>query len=356
MTNSTITTKISAAFLATVLVAGIIAVISPSFMMGAQAQEYGMEDRYSNQEESDYGMDSYEEKSYGSEPDYGMDSYEEKSYGSEPDYGMDSYEEKSYGNEPDYGTDSYGQKAYGNDDYKSQYSSYGKDDRKDDREKAKDSVSIKKVKCNNINLNLNGLNITSGGSANGGANGGANSAADASDSISANGYGNDDRKKKVVDKKDGFTFVCINNNNNNVTVSNVSGGAPTPTTPVEDECEECFDNLTVDLKRILADALRDGFTIGPLVIDAGSSIADLCDELREVGPIELTAGQIIGFIFEERIFQEADIFSLIELLLCLQNLDLVDIDLFSIFRTLQDQGLISQDSTVPATPVTPTTP
>src|SRR5918999_3229 len=105
MTNSTITTKISAAFLATVLVAGIIAVSSPSFMMGAQAQEYRMEDRYSNQEESEYGTDSYEEKSYGSEPEYG--------------------------------TDSYGQKAYGNDDYKSQYSSYGKDD----REKAKDSVS-----------------------------------------------------------------------------------------------------------------------------------------------------------------------------------------------------------------------
>ena len=325
MTNSTITTKISAAFLATVLVAGIVAVISPSFMMGAQAQEYRMEDRYSNQEESDYGMDSYEEKSYGSEPDYG--------------------------------TDSYGQKAYGNDDYKSQYSSYGKDDRKDDREKAKDSVSIKKVKCNNINLNLNGLNITSGGSANGGANGGANDAADASDSISANGYGNDDRKKKVVDKKDGFTFVCINNNNNNVTVSNVTGGVPTPTpTPVEDECEECFDNLTVDLRVILNAALLEGFEIGPLEVAAGSSIEDLCDELREVGPIVITASELIGFIFEEGIFQEDDILSLIELLLCLQGLDLVDIDIFSFFRTLEERGLISQDSTVPAVPATPTTP
>ena len=320
MTNSTITTKISAAFLATVLVAGIIAVSSPSFMMGAQAQEYRMEDRYSNQEESDYGMDSYGE-------------------------------EKSYGSEPDYGTDSYGQKAYGNDDYKSQYSSYGKDD----REKAKDSVSIKKVKCNNINLNLNGLNITSGGSANGGANGDSSGAADASDSISANGYGNDDRKKKVVDKKDGFTFVCINNNNNNVTAANITGGTPTPT-PVEDECAECFDNLTVDLRVILNAALLEGFEIGPLVIEAGSSIGDLCDELREVGPIEITAGEILGFIFEFDIFQEDDIFSLIGFLLCLQALNLVDIDLFSIFSTLQERGLISQDSTVPATPATPATP
>ena len=47
MNNSTVTTKISAAFLATVLVAGIIALSSPSFIAGAQAQEYyGMERDY----------------------------------------------------------------------------------------------------------------------------------------------------------------------------------------------------------------------------------------------------------------------------------------------------------------------
>src|ERR687897_1999654 len=50
MINSTVTTKISAAFLATVLVAGIIALSSPSFMVGAQAAP-------------GYGMDSYDKKS-----------------------------------------------------------------------------------------------------------------------------------------------------------------------------------------------------------------------------------------------------------------------------------------------------
>src|SRR5918994_4993926 len=50
MINSTVTTKISAAFLATVLVAGIIAISSPSFMVGAQAVP-------------EYGMDSYRKKS-----------------------------------------------------------------------------------------------------------------------------------------------------------------------------------------------------------------------------------------------------------------------------------------------------
>src|SRR5918997_4415138 len=112
MTNSTITTKISAAFLATVLVAGIIALSSPSFMVGAQAAPgYGMEKRYNSYEQPDYGKDSYDKKpSYGSEPEYGMDSYDKK-----PSYGKDSYEKKSYGSEPEYGTDSYAKKAYGSD-------------------------------------------------------------------------------------------------------------------------------------------------------------------------------------------------------------------------------------------------
>ena len=50
MTNSTVTTKISAAFLAIVLVAGIIALSSPSFMVWAQAEPgYGMDkDKKSN--------------------------------------------------------------------------------------------------------------------------------------------------------------------------------------------------------------------------------------------------------------------------------------------------------------------
>jgi len=49
MINSTVTRKISAVFLATVLLAGIIALVSPSFMVGAQA-------------EPGYEMDSYDKK------------------------------------------------------------------------------------------------------------------------------------------------------------------------------------------------------------------------------------------------------------------------------------------------------
>src|SRR5215203_5729361 len=216
MTNSTVTRKISAAFLATVLVAGIFALSSPSFMVGAQAVP-------------GYGMDSYDKKSYGSDPEYGMDSYDKKSYGnddkksygSDPEYGMDSYDKKSYGNDdkksygsdPEYGMDSYDKKSYGNDDYKSQYSTYGKDR---DSDKSKDSVSIKKVKCNNINLNLNGITIGAGGNTTNGGSDGSDGTDDASigaASLSGNGdstgYGNGERNHKFVDKKDGFVFVCI---------------------------------------------------------------------------------------------------------------------------------------------------
>jgi hypothetical protein len=271
MNTSTITTKISAAFLATVLVAGIIAISSPSFMSGAQADPY---------------------------------------------YGMDSYKKKS---------------------------------------NAKD-VSVKNVKCNNINVNVNGLELNTTkvpflsklltseahgdederGASSYGSNGG---------SYGSGGSYGDKRSGSDGD----FKFVCINNNNNTVSVV-APTPTPTPTPTPDNECEECFDNLTVDLKRILADALREGFEIGPLEIDAGSTIGDLCDELDEVGPIEITALEILRFIIIEGISNEDDIFSLIGLLLCLQGLDLVDIDLRSTIDLLEQNNLVSPGATVPATP------
>ncbi len=54
MTKSTKTTKISAAFLATVLVTGIIALVSPSFMTGAQAVPYSGMNNYKKSYDKDY--------------------------------------------------------------------------------------------------------------------------------------------------------------------------------------------------------------------------------------------------------------------------------------------------------------
>src|SRR5215211_4583133 len=277
MTNSTVTRKISAAFLATVLVAGIIALSTPSFMVGAQAVP-------------GYGMDSYDKKSYGND--------DKKSYGSDPGYGMDSYDKKSYGNDdkksygsdPEYGMDSYDKKSYGNDDYKSQYSTYGKDR---DSDKSKDSVSIKKVKCNNINLNLNGITIGAGGNTTNGGSDGSDDASIGAASLSGNGdstgYGNGERNHKFVDKKDGFVFVCINNNNN------VAGGGNATDGNATDACEDCFaQTLNATEFAAVEAALAAGIDIEvvdtivvPIPTEEISSFAELC-ALIEANPMQLT--------------------------------------------------------------------
>src|ERR671910_2297546 len=262
MINSTVTTKISAAFLATVLVAGIIALSSPSFMVGAQAA---------------------------------------------PGYGMDSYDKKSNGKD----------------------------------------VSIKKVKCNNINVNVNGLTLNTTsvpflsdllGSEAYASDEGDNGASSYGKGGSYGSDGSYGDKKSGSDKS--FKFVCINNNNNNVAGGNVTAPpTPTPEPPVN-ECEECFDDLTVDLQVILNAALAEGFTIGELEVPAGSTVEELCELLDGVAPLEITLRDLIGFIFSEGITNEDDIFSLLGLLLCLQALDLVDFDLGFILRGLVEQGLV----------------
>ena len=126
MSKTSLTTKANSVFLATVLVAGIIALSYPSFMIGAQAQQFnGMDQRY-NSYEPEYGQDN---KYNNYEQDYGQDnkynSYEPQ-YG--PDYGMNSYDKKPYGKDNSY-----------------------------DKSKDSSSVTVKKIKCNNINVNLNGF-------------------------------------------------------------------------------------------------------------------------------------------------------------------------------------------------------
>src|SRR5215213_11094902 len=146
MNTSTKTTKISAVFLATVLLAGIIAVSSPSFMAGAQAEPY-------------YGMDN-------------------------------NYDKKSNGKD----------------------------------------VSVKSIKCNNVNVNVNGLEL------NGLppflnnllASDGQDGYGDAS-SYGSGSYGNVGQSGY---DNNSFKFVCINNNNNTV-IEEETPVPPTPPIPPE---------------------------------------------------------------------------------------------------------------------------
>ena len=57
MTKIILKKTTSAIFLAIVLIVGTFAVLSPSFMIGAHAQQYGMDQKY-NHYEPDYGMET----------------------------------------------------------------------------------------------------------------------------------------------------------------------------------------------------------------------------------------------------------------------------------------------------------
>ena len=215
MNKSTVTTKVSAAFLATVLVAGIIALSSPSFMAGAQAQEY-------------YGMER---------------------------------------------------------DYK-------KSDKKD--------VSVKSIKCNNVNVNVNGLELnvlppalatllqgdegergagSYGSNGNGGSYGGGHSGSDGD-----------------------FKFICINNNNNTVVGvddDDDNGGVTPP--PVEPPtCDECFAELSPVLQLAINVFLNTtgAIPIGEETIPADvDNIVDLCAFLNGLDePLGLTEVEIDAFI------------------------------------------------------------
>ena len=193
----------NAIFLAIVLIAGTFAALSPSFMVGAQAQQFN-------------GMDQRRYNSY------------------EPEYGMDNYDDKQ---------------------------SYGKDSNSYD--KSKDSVTVKKIKCNNINANLNGFSGNEIGASQAlsalaneaqaedeGANG-ANSGND--------GGGGDGRPSgSDTDSR----FVCINNNNNVFEE------------PISELCEECF----------AANSMLQTAIENALLLNEGLNVIGFFDSILVIGP------------------------------------------------------------------------
>jgi hypothetical protein len=165
MNTSTKSTRISAVFLSAVLIAGTIAALFPSFMIGAQADPY-------------YGMDK---------------------------------------------------------DYK----------------KVDKKISVSSLKCNNINVNVNGLTLDVFPPSLGILGGGdvaAEAADPTTDVASFAGSGGSDKSEF-----NNFKFICINNNNNTV----IAAEEPLPPVPPEEECEDCFDEIpnltfpiTVDLPNL----------------------------------------------------------------------------------------------------------
>ena len=252
MNTSTKSTRISAVFLSAVLIAGTIAALFPSFMIGAQADPY-------------YGMDK-------------------------------------------------------------------------DHKKVDKKISVSSLKCNNINVNVNGLTLDVFPPSLAGGEVLASAAEEANTGASSYpGNGGSDGGAEFKN----FKFVCINNNNNTVVQE------PIPPVPPVEGCEECFDDLTVDLQVLLNAALEEGFTIGPLVVEANSTLADLCEQLELVGPLEISGIDILGFILEniDSFTTIEDIASFINLLVCLQDLDLIDVDIFGLIDLLQQNGILPAGST-----------
>ena len=257
MLNSTISTKISTVFLAAVLIAGTIALSYPSSLVVAQAErENGMEPRYN----------SYE-------PDHGSD------------YGMDSYDDK---------------KSYEKDNLKStEYPSYEKDSNSYDKSKETSSVSVKKIKCNNINVNVNGFNGLEIGTVPPALNG-LTTEALASDEgkVGANslesGSGSDGRSSG----HDGgdSRFICINNNNFNVG----DGGTPVPPVPPVEACLLCFEETTQALRDAINTFLdeQEVIEVAPgIQIPADvDNFEQLCAWLAEEETLLLTQTQITQLI------------------------------------------------------------
>ncbi len=242
------TTKINACFLAIVFLAGTFAAITPSFIIGVNAQ---------------------------AEPDYGMD----QRYNSyEPDYGMDN----SYDNKQ----------------------SYGKDSNSYDKSKDSSSTIVKKEKCNNINVNINGFNGIELG--------------DAVPTSTLNGLATDDEAQAAAGEGEvgGSSFgsgsgsdgggrpsgsdtdsrICINNNEFNVVEES----------PVEDECPEadeiksCFEeHLVNDQFPRLVDALNS--PAGVTVVINGEEVTlrsfdDICEALKGLTTFEDLKDAIIDIL------------------------------------------------------------
>jgi hypothetical protein len=209
--------------------------------------------------------------------------------------------------EKDYDNDYEDKNSYDKDDYKSEYSSYGKYDRDYDKSKKdSNSVSIKKVKCNNINVNLNGIDVNIGGLPNTDPVALAQEVEDDDEEIESNSIENDnDESYKDRDgKSDSNTnsrIICINNNNN------IVGEEPELT------CEECFtENLNDEELENLIQILT--------LIDL-EDLEGICEALSD--PTFSNQEKILGLVLLLSIATDGDVDTIRDILECLEDLELV---------------------------------
>ena len=321
----------SAIFLAFVLVVGTFALSIPSFMIGAAQASSDREKDHDNGDKKSYGKDRDRDDKSRDHDKYDND--DKKSYGKDRDRDDKSrdhtddktnkYESTKYSDyidnrynsyEPGYGMDNDYKERYGKDSYESQYSSYGKDNNNyyKSKDSSSNSVNIKKVKCNNINVNLNGIDVNIGAPNGNGPITEAQAAEDerlesnsfGSDSRSGNNYVRDGHSDYDTD----FRFVCINNNNNTVVAVNET----TPELPEPLTCEECFtENLTVEQVNNISDVLSPSDF---------RNLEGLCEFLSNSTFPNNERLSLLGLLFAVAEIPDEDAFRVLE---CLEELGLV---------------------------------
>jgi len=165
-------------------------------------------------------------------------------------------------------------------------------------------VSVNSIKCNNVNVNVNGLELNvlppalsnllaSEAQESDEGKRGASSYGSGGGSYGSGQSGSD---------KD-FKFICINNNNNTVVGVDEDEEPPTPIPPVVPTCaaeiELCFSDFLDDTQfTALVNALDEGvisITIGPGVTVVIDDFGDICRLLQALG---VTEALIQHFLFE----------------------------------------------------------
>jgi len=146
--------------------------------------------------------------------------------------------------------------------------------------KSKDSnVILKKINCNNINSNNNGVDVNLGVPNNDALV--EAQAAEGSETTTANGLY--DERNGYKQNDNGFKFVCINNNDNENNVVVVNETTPEPTPEPTITCEECFtENLRPERLAILLELFEDtGITLNIRGEDVViNSFTELCAQLQ----------------------------------------------------------------------------
>jgi len=122
-----------------------------------------------------------------------------------------------------------------------QYERYATAMANDNYYKSQGSDFIKKIKCNNINVNLNGIDVDLGVPNGNDLLNGPIDEAQAEDesqtTTTASSFGNNEINNNGYKQNEDFRFICINNNNNAV-VNETTTEPPEPPEPLT--CEDCF--------------------------------------------------------------------------------------------------------------------